>query len=177
MRLRTRLALGLLIAGSVVLLVSSGAFDTILADRNANIETAEQEQNALLGVEGPVGGTIQLNEQNSYWCPGLFDICYYDDVEVMTLSDNTPANTLETLEIRNSTSGDDVVFDFFWGQGIFTEGEIQNGQVTISGDFICPYSRGRQQSAVGTITSEIGATDGNLTINMTRQTTVHCMAG
>jgi len=166
MRLRTRLGLGLLFVGCGLLLVSSGAFDSVSADRVTNLRTAEDEH-ALLGIDGPANDQLVFDPDNSLWCEqdGGDGYCLYV-TEIMEFTDQTDYG-LKNLDSQSSTSGD-ASFVLGW-----REGDISYGSETVYGVFSCPY-RGQQRAASGDVSLYLTATGENLAINTTRTVSVEC---
>jgi len=180
MRLRTRIGLALLLVGCGLLLVSSGAFDSIDADRGVSLDVANDSE-ALLNISYPNGQPINLSASDADNYISTFDTCgpladcEYSDIAVLVLSDNTARNELEvTGDIQFGTRSDSnltIMGDLF-------EDPSGSGLTTVRASLECEEDSslfGSQYHGSGWIEMDLSVTDGNMTIDATRRVNVNCI--
>lgn len=173
MRLIAYIGLGLLAIGALVFIASSGAFDSTTADRGVEIETAN-DAHAFLGLEySTESRTVELQSDDSNDGGFCFFVCppyEYIDRELITVADNTPSGELEVEEIEFDESGDDIIDDLE-----YTDANI------VHGDFSCPVDgpfigTPDQESRSATVTIDIEASDGAITVDLERAIEIECVA-
>jgi len=185
MRLIKTLGVILLLAGSLIVVSSSGAFDSLDADRGVDVETAS-DQNAYLGVEygndltTPAGGTPTLELESSNADRGGFCIIFdcsdyeYSDEVVIIFEDNTATGDLSitdesfTTDNRDVAAQNDLRIEYDQGVGV------------MRGDFSCPsggafFGDGDQEEDSAKTTVNIQASDGDVTINLEREVNIECV--
>ena len=184
MRWFTQIGLVLIAVGALVAVASTGAFDSLDADRGVSIETAP-DADALVGieyadeVEEPYGGlpVLELDSDESDSGGGCFVIgCseyQYNDRELVIFEDNTVAEEL-MIEDATISSDDDAITG---GNGL--RNEQDRGIGIVRGDFRCSsrgfIGPGDQQQRSAVITVDIVASDGDITIEFERDIAVECI--
>lgn len=172
MRKTTKFGLGLLVVGSALVLVATGGFHSTTADRGMDIGIEENDAEAFFGLEESQGETIVLNHTDADRC---FIGCVYPDENLMDLSDNIGSISLEVEDFGYTTSGDDIVYDSLFGNGVRIEGQLSDDSAVVRGDFMCPAPwGGDQQEAESTIMMTFEVSGGSTTIELTRQIDVEC---
>lgn len=176
MRVITYVGIVLVVVGAIALAASSGAFDSSAADRGSTIETAS-DGSALLGLEYSNGEQVELESANSdsggncflVWCSDF----RYNDVEIVTLEDNTPSQDLTIEPQEVSIDNEEMV------RNNIRYDTTDNGHPVILADFNCPaessWSGARQTSDSGIITVSVEASDGNVTIDLDREVRIDCV--
>lgn len=174
MRFSKRLGLGLVLAGLAVLVVSTGGFDSIAADRGSQLDTAS-DRNALLGINYTEGRTVELESQDG--TPGcLFNaFCYsYENRELVVLHDNTVGGGLAVnYPIEFDVDETDSNFEITNGPSYDTTGP---NLAVITASFECRALFGYQLQGSGWIEMDATVTDGDTTIEVTRRINVECIA-
>jgi hypothetical protein len=168
MRSITHLGFGLLVIGGLVLAGSSGAFDSMRADRGVGIETADDDR-ALLTLE--TREPVELSE-GEFVCEGLF--CYRGyrryDVDIVTIRDRTAPPALpindETVSLQAEAGGNPSLED--WTLATAGDGYV------VEGAFRCTAPFGNQRRDNATLTFDIETSDGEITISLDRELTVQC---
>ncbi|SDC34974.1 hypothetical protein [Natrinema hispanicum] len=184
MRLIKMLGVVLLLAGSLIVVSSSGAFDSLDADRGVTVKTAADE-NAYLGVKyddkltTSTDGTPTLELESGKADGGGFCIfdCYdyeYNDMEIIIFEDNTATGGLSIADESFATDNGDVAAR--------NDLRIKNDQGigVMRGDFNCPADRRGlfefyQEEASTKTTVSIQASDGDVTINLKREVNIECV--
>lgn len=174
MRTTEYLGVAFVLAGCLLVLASTGAFDATHAERGMAVDTAT-DSNAFLGLNySSPGRLLQLETSDRWFCLG--SSCYYNDVELVRFENNT-AGDLNITQVAVQESGGVGTF----GDGIRYEAGPPNiGRVL--GDFTCPASGGfivptQQNSATSTVTLDVVAQGDNLSVDLSRDITVECVAG
>lgn len=177
MRFTTRLGLALFVLGAVAILVSSGAFDAVTADRSANIDVAENDQEAILNVSYPNSKEIELIEQDRDGLCSVFPPCVdYNNRQVIMFVDNTSAEQLSISEISfDSETDSNLRIDS--GPTAQTTG---TGLAVVTASFECDASWVgffdlSQNNGRGSITTDIVVSDGNLSVELSREVDIHCV--
>jgi hypothetical protein len=172
MRISTRLGLGLVLAGLAVLVVSTGGFDSIAADRGSQLDTAG-DPNALLGISTPEGRPVALENGSPGCWIFIFPTCtVYEDVDVVRFADNTASGGLSVADITFVTDDSDSNFDITAGPSSETGGP---DLAIVTASFECDgYYFGQQQGS-GWIEVDATVTDGDTTIEATRRSDVECV--
>ncbi len=179
MKTITKLGLGLLVVGAAVLVTSSGAFDSLSADRGIGVETAP-DADAYVGLEYPEADqarTIRL--ESSTADSGGFCVLYscdpyrYDDVDVVVITDQTASGNLVVEDLTVVSTGDDVT-------AAINEEYGENSLRVVRGDFECQVDPvflgyGTQQAATATLTISLEASDGSFSTTLEREVTVECV--
>lgn len=169
----TYIGVGLLLIGGLVMIGSSGAFDTTTADRDVGIETAD-DAHAFLGLEYPTESrTLGLTSDNSDgggFCILACSPYEYTDRELVAVADNTPSDELVVEEIAFEEAGDDIVDELE-----YTDANM------VRGDFSCSasgswFGYGDQEPRSATVTIDIEASDGAITIDLERTIEIECVA-
>ncbi len=172
MKTITKLGLGLLVVGAAVLVTSSGAFDSLSADRGIGVETAP-DADAYVGLEYPDADQdrvirLQSNEADRGGCFWFFCFNYvYEDVEITVITDQTASNELIVEDLTVERDGDGITNE------IRKETASDSLQV-VTGDFECQNSFG-QQAASTTLTISLEASDGSFSTTLEREVTVECV--
>ena len=184
MRLIKTLGVVLLLAGSLVVVSSSGAFDSLDAGRGVSVETAADE-NAYLGVKyddkltTSTDGTPTLELESGKADGGGF--CFfgcsdyeYNGREMIIFEDNTATGDLSitdesfTTDNRDVAAQNDLRIEYDQGIGV------------MRGDFSCPsggtlWGYGDQEEDSAKTTVNIQASDGDVTINLEREVNIECV--
>ncbi|MDF9744925.1 hypothetical protein [Natrinema salsiterrestre] len=168
MRSITTLGVALLVVGGLLFAASSGAFDSLDADREVGIETADDER-ALLSLDVPE--RIELSD-GTLVCEGFF--CYRGyrqyDVEIVTITDRTAPPPLVVGEgdvSLEAESGDNPSLED-WNVTTVDGGHVVAGQIRCDAPF------GAQQPANTELTFDIETGDGEITISLDRRIAIQC---
>jgi|GEM_PF-5938256 len=172
MRPRTRLGFGLLVVGCAVILVSSGAFDAMTANRTADLATTTDD-NALLGVEYPNGRNVTMDATGGnsicFW-----RYCYYSE-ELFRLTDGTANGNLSLVSssYRLESGGNPSLW---YGP---SESQSASSIATVSAGIRCRRSQGggprRQVWGQRWLEMDAVVSDGNTTIELTRRIELTCL--
>jgi len=184
MRLIKILGVALLLAGSLMVISSSGAFDSLDAGRGVSVETAADE-NAYLGVEygteltTPTGGTPTLELESSNADGGGF--CFfgcadyeYNTREIIVFEDNTATGNLSITDESFTTDNGDVA-----AQNDLRI-EYDQGIGVMRGDFSCPsggtlFGIGDQEEDSAKVTVNIQASNEDVAVDLEREVNIECV--
>ena len=171
MRLIKTLGFALLLAGSLVVISSSGAFDSLDANRGVSVETAADE-NALLGVEkfGTESDPIMLNTYDGFFFT-------YFSVEIISFEDNIQGYyEIEVTEITLEDTGGHENSPSLIGWELTDEN-------TVEADLQCDrewswgsgFDQNRGQGVL-TVTAVMGESE-DVTVELDRSVPVECAGG
>lgn len=166
MRTLRYLGVALLVAGGLLVLAPTGAFDASDADRGLAVEAAG-DATAALGIDYASPDRVIRLES-----PDGCLLCFHTGEELALLEDNTAAGELTVTDFEFAESGD---LTFFRG---VTNVSDPNGIEAIIGDFDCPttgFPDFEQGDARTTVTMDITVSDGDVTISVTRSVVVECV--
>ncbi|RZV11713.1 hypothetical protein BDK88_0594 [Natrinema hispanicum] len=177
MKTVTKLGLGLLVVGAAILAASSGAFDSMAADRGIGVETAP-DADAYVGLDYPNADqnrVIRLQSSSSdrldfNW--NEFRLYYvYENVEVTIITDQTASNELFVKDLRVERDGDDITDDI-------EKDAAGDSLRVVTGDFRCPALFGSQISSSTNLMVSLEVSNGAGTFSTTldRKVTVKCIS-
>ncbi|ELZ22997.1 hypothetical protein [Natrinema limicola] len=173
MKTVTKLGLGLLVVGAAILATSSGAFDSMAADRGIGVETAH-DADAYVGLDYPNADQnrvirLQSSEADSGGCFLIFCSDYeYDDVEVTVITDQTASTELIIEDLRVERDGDGITNEI-------RKETAGDSLRVVTGDFECQNWRG-QQAGSTTLTISLEVSDGSFSTTLDREVTVKCVS-
>ena len=176
MKTVTKLGLGLLVVGAAILAASSGAFDSMAADRGIGVETAP-DADAYVGLEYPEADhdrviRLQSSSANRFYPSNLFEGYYmYENTEVTIVTDQTALNELFIEDLTVESDGDDITDDIKKDAG-------GDSLRVVTGDFRCPALFGGQVSSSTNLTISLEVSNGAGTFSTTldRKVTVKCVS-
>jgi hypothetical protein len=168
-RLR-RIALACLVVGGVLLVSSSGALQSLTAERTTSLGIAGPD-NGMVEVRYPnanSNGVIELDRSQAAFC--FFGRCYYFG----TVARLTNRSTYELNATLSATlKGPDI-------GGVMAVSDGTPDPWTVDGRWVnCPYDGSEQQAANGLVDIEFGATAEDTPVRQAfdREVPVKCVAG
>lgn len=164
------LGVGLVIIGIVLVAASTGAFDSVTADRGVTVETVGDD-NALLALDYPSDETLALysdtSDEDATCVIGFCGEYEYHSEELVSVTDNTASNDL-IIDSIEADYDDDLVES------------LEYDETAIWGDFTCPASGSLiggsdQEEASTSVELEIVASSSEVTVDLERSVTVNCI--
>jgi len=153
--------------------VSSGAFDSVSADRGVELADTS-DSNALLGISYPEGRPVELRSSESFLNCFIFSDCWYLSTEVIVLSDNTDNGGLSISNVSfDSDTGRNLTIA---SEPTLEQSGLNLGDVTVT--FGCRASGGLgsdQYDGSGWVEMNVVASDGNTTIETVRRVSIECI--